>query len=198
MATGRPREFDLDERLDRALEVFRRHGYEGTALSDLTEAMGINKPSLYAAYGNKAALFSKALDRYSAGPASYVQEAMNAPTARAAAETLMRGSVDLNTCEPRGCLFVQGALATGPQGDPARAEVAARRDAGQEALHERFERALAEGDLPAGTDTEALARHIWAVTYGLSIQATGGATADELHRTVDLVLSAFPRPDATP
>lgn len=194
--TGRPREFDVDERLDRALEVFWRQGYEGTALSDLTKAMGINKPSLYAAYGNKDALFIKVLDRYSTGPANYVTKAMAEPTARATAEAIMRGAVELTTSAPGGCLFVQGALATGEQGAVARKELDARRQEGHAALRARFERAQAEGDLPPDADPNALARLIWATTYGLSVQATSGATAKELHQAVDLLLTTWPPPTA--
>src|SRR2546423_6942052 len=112
---GRPRGFDPDKALDRALQVFWRKGYEGASLSDLTGAMGINRPSLYAAFGNKEALFRRALDRYAAGPAAYAREALNEPTARAVAERLLGGAVDLlsDPRNPRGCLVVQGALACG-------------------------------------------------------------------------------------
>ena len=82
MAGGRPRAFDVDEALDRALEVFWRQGYEGTALSDLTAAMGINRPSLYATFGNKEALFRKVLDRYADGPAAYAARARRGRGAR--------------------------------------------------------------------------------------------------------------------
>src|SRR5262245_47124518 len=92
---GRPRAFDIDTALDRALQVFWRKGYEGTSLSDLTKAMGINRPSLYAAFGNKEALFRKVLDRYVEGPACHVREALEEPTAHGVVERLLRGTIDL-------------------------------------------------------------------------------------------------------
>src|SRR6059058_4783820 len=112
---GRPRAFDVDEALDQALKVFWRKGYEGASLPDLTKAMGINRPSLYAAFGNKEALFRKAIDRYLEGPACYVREALREPTARVVVERLLRASIDLVTDSrnPRGCFMVQGALACG-------------------------------------------------------------------------------------
>src|ERR1700724_4481395 len=105
---GRPRSFDIDGALDGALHVFWRKGYEGTSLSDLTNAVGVNRPSLYAAFGDKKALFRKALDRYLTGPALYTQEALKEPTARAVVERLLLGAADLNAapCNPGGCLMV--------------------------------------------------------------------------------------------
>jgi AcrR family transcriptional regulator len=76
MPMGRPRAFDIEKALDQALQVFWHKGYEGASLSDLTAAMGINRPSLYAAFGNKEELFRKALERYIEGPASYVEHAL--------------------------------------------------------------------------------------------------------------------------
>src|SRR6202030_4546824 len=107
---GRPRSFDIDRALDRALLVFWRKGYEGASLSDLTKAVGVNRPSLYAAFGGKEALFRKALDRYLNGPAAYTQEALKEPTARAVVEPLLRGAASFNTAprDPGGCLTVQG------------------------------------------------------------------------------------------
>src|ERR1700737_346239 len=136
--TGRPREFDVDQALDRALRVFWRKGYEGTTLPDLTKAMGINRPSLYAAFGSKEGLFRKALDRYAEGPACYVREALNEPTARAAAERLLGGAIDLFTDRrnPRGCLMVQGALACGKAAECVRKELVSRRLADEAAIRE--------------------------------------------------------------
>src|ERR1700687_480877 len=110
--TGRPRSFDLGKALDAGMLVFWRKGYEGASLSDLTRAMGINRPSLYAAFGDKEALFRKALDRYDEGPAAYVREALKQPTVRAVTEQLLRGAAKLSTDphHPPGCLMVQGAL----------------------------------------------------------------------------------------
>src|SRR3954465_5697301 len=115
MPRGRPRDFDVDEALDRALEVFWRRGYEGGSRPDLTQAMGINRRSLYAAFGNKEALFRKALDRYVEGPASYMRAALEEPTARAPVERLLRETADrlADPRHPGGCLIVQGALACG-------------------------------------------------------------------------------------
>src|SRR3989454_12434189 len=119
---GRPRSFDIDKALDRALQVFWHKGYEGTTLSDLTQAMGINRPSLYAAFGNKETLFRKALDRYADGPAAYVRQALEEPSARAVVEALLRGAVDMLSCprNPHGCLMVQGALSCGRTANPIR------------------------------------------------------------------------------
>src|SRR3982751_4547831 len=111
-ARGRPRSFDADRALDQALKVFWSKGYEGTSLPDLTTAMGINRPSLYAAFGNKESLFRKAVERYAEGPAGYVGEALELPTARAVVESLLEGAVRLlsDRKHPSGCLMVQGAL----------------------------------------------------------------------------------------
>src|SRR5947207_6579797 len=158
---GRPRSFDPDAALECAMHIFWAKGYEGASLSDLTKAMRINRPSLYAAFGNKETLFRKALDRYSQGPTAFYDDALRAPTARAVFERLLRGTIQLLTDPqtPRGCLIVQSALACGDAADSVRKEVAARREAGEAALRRRFRRAKREGDLPAKADPADLARY---------------------------------------
>jgi AcrR family transcriptional regulator len=192
---GRPRAFDPDTALEAALRVFWQKGYEGTALSDLTAAMGINRPSIYATFGNKEALFRKALDRYSERMTNYTAGALKEPTARAVAERLLVGTADLLSCpgNPKGCLMVQGALACGEEADPVRKELISRRATGEAALRERFERAKAEGDLPAGADPGDLARYLMAVTHGMSVQAAGGANRAALEGVINLSLRAWPQ-----
>ncbi len=198
MAKGRPRGFDIDRALDRALEVFWRKGYEGASLAELTGAMGINRPSLYAAFGSKEGLFRRALDRYAEGPAAYVREALNEPTARAVAERLLYGGADRlgDPQNPPGCLLVQGALACGEAADVVRRELAARRACGEEALRQRLARARAEGDLAAWADPADLARYLMTVMRGMAVTAATAASRDELRRVAQTALRAWPGPTA--
>jgi AcrR family transcriptional regulator len=191
---GRPRAFDTDEALDQAMHLFWRKGFLGTSLSDLTEAMGINRPSLYAAFGNKEALFRRAVERYFQGPAAYLPDALREPTARAVVEHLLHGVLDLVTDSklPRTCLWVHGALSCGGRSDPLQEEFVKQRAQGQADLRARFKRAIAEGDLPRGSDADALSRFIQTVNFGLSVQAATGASRKELLRVVATALQAWP------
>lgn len=194
MAVGRPREFDLDQALENALHVFWEKGYEGASMADLTEAMGITKPSLYAAFGNKEELFRKALDSYVDGPAGYAKLALQQPTARAVIERLLYGEVDAVTdpdC-PAGCLSINGALTGGDAAESIKHELMARRAQGEDDLRQRFERAKAEGDLPESADAAVLARYISTIAQGIAVQAVGGAKRGELKKIVEMVLMTWP------
>jgi len=190
---GRPRAFDPGEALEQAMHLFWRNGYLGTSLSDLTDAMGINRPSLYAAFGNKESLFRQALQRYLDGPATYLQIALEEPTARGVVERILYGAVNLVTDPrtPRTCLWVHAALSCGNSSHPFYDEFAAQRAEGHAALRTRFKRALSEGDLAAGTDPDALARFVQTLSFGLSVQAATGASRRELVRVIATALEAL-------
>lgn len=176
------------------MRVFWKHGYEGTSLPDLTRAMGINRPSLYAAFGNKEALFRKALDRYAEGPAHYIRAALDEPTARGAFERLLRGAVDLLTDprNPPGCLMVHGALSCAQAADPVRRELASRRAAGEAAIRQRFEKARASGDLPKDLTPADIARYVTTIIHGMAVRAAGGASRRELTSVAQTAMRAWP------
>src|SRR5256714_15450414 len=157
---GRPRAFDPDVALERAMHVFWAKGYEGAALSDLTRVMRINRPSLYAAFGNKEELFRKVLDLYMNGPLAYFGKALAAPKARDVIEQIFFGAAKMagDPRIPAGCLMVQGALAVGDGAASVREEAAGRRAAGEVALRRRLQHAKREGDLPKNSDPGELAR----------------------------------------
>ena len=196
MAMGRPREFDVDKALDLALQVFWRKGYEGASMADLTETMGITKPSLYSAFGNKEELFRKALDRYVDGPGGYFQVALAKPTVRAVVEHLLYESADAVTDpnHPPGCLAVQGALSCGDAAESIKQELMSRRAKGEQDLRQRFERAIAEGDLPQGSDAADLAAYLSAILQGMAVQAAGGTTRGQLRKIAEMALRTWPPP----
>ena len=191
---GRPRGFDLDEALDGAMRVFWAEGYEGASLDDLTGAMGINRTSMYRAFGNKEELFGKALERYTAGPASYFAAALQQRTAREVATAFLGGAVEATTLPdcPAGCLGVQGSLAAGESGRRARDVLTAWRESGTAHLRVRFQRAVDDGDLPAGADAGLLARHLMTVANGIAVQAAGGTPREELQLVADMTLRTWP------
>ncbi|MFJ9836482.1 TetR/AcrR family transcriptional regulator [Streptomyces sp. NPDC101169] len=195
---GRPRGFDADAALDRAVEVFWRQGYEGASLTDLTEAMGINRTSMYAAFGNKEELFHQAVARYAEADMAYAREALAKPTAYEVVESFLRANADALTRadRPSGCLSVQGGLAEGGDSGRIARFLADSRLAGERALARRLARAVEEDDLPAGTDPHALARYVMVVSEGNAVHATAGAARAALHATVDIALQAIPRTHA--
>lgn len=195
MARGRPRAFDAEVALEQAMRVFWRLGYEGASLAELTKAMGISSPSLYAAFGSKEGLFKAVLDHYGARRMACLAQVLAAPTAREAAQRLVFGLADLATDpnEPPGCLLLQGGLTSGVASRAIPRELARRRAELEEALTARFARAREQGDLPADADPEGLARYLGVVCNGIAIDAAAGAGREELRQTAALALKAWPK-----
>lgn len=190
---GRPREFCEETALAAALRVFWTLGYEGASLSELTAAMGVTRPSLYAAFGNKEELFKKALDLYERDKLAYVGEALRAPTARGVAEQLIQGAIDLQTgADPKGCLGVISTTACGTEAESIRQEVIKRRESVDAALLERLQRAKADGDFPEQFSAEGLRQHLSAVVQGLCLQAGAGASLEDLQRLKETTLALWP------
>ncbi|AMJ59990.1 TetR/AcrR family transcriptional regulator [Bosea sp. PAMC 26642] len=196
---GRHREFDEEKVLDAAVCVFWRKGYEGTTYADLVEAAGIERPAFYSAFGNKEALFRKALVRYDEQFLEYTREALKATTALGVAAGILREAVEHNTRFPErgGCLGINGAIAASDGAEPIRQALVDFRAAGRERLRERLERAKAEGDLPASASAEALAAFVMTITQGIAVQAKAGLSRDLLHQVVEQALTSWPLPDVS-
>jgi AcrR family transcriptional regulator len=194
MGRGRPREFDPEKALEAAMMLFWQHGYEGTSVAALTQAMGINGPSLYAAFGNKEELFRKVIARYIEKPASYLPAALLEPTARQVAEKLLQGAIDMvmRRGHPDGCLLVHGALVVGPGAEWARKDLSRSRRRAEDAIRCRFAQAMAEGDLPPTVDDGKLARFIISVIWGMSVQAAGGASRAHLKDVAEQAMRSWP------
>lgn len=194
MAAGRPRTFCTEKALDSAMQVFWRKGYEGASMVDLTTAMGINSPSLYAAYGSKEGLFRAVLERYEARRDMFMAEVFAAPSAKDVASLFLHGvadfAADTGGQNPPGCLLLQSGMTCGDSDIPD--ELARHRAIKEKALCERFARARAEGDLPESTEPSALARYVMAVANGMCVQAASGATLEDLHAVADVALSSWP------
>ncbi len=193
MNMGRPREFDTEKALDEAMEVFWRHGYEGATIAELTGAMGINPPSLYAAFGSKEGLLKAALDHYSRQRDACMAEVLGAPTAREVVERLLFTLADLQTDpnNPPGCLLVAGGIACGVGSENVPFELAAHRAQIEDQLRERFMRAREEGDLADAADPAALARYLSALLAGFGVLASAGATRAQLREVAMVALKAF-------
>ncbi len=191
---GRPRGFDRAEALRRAMEAFWEHGYDGTSIGDLTTAMGIRPPSLYAAFGCKEALFREAVALYEGSEGEPPLRALqDAPTAREGIEAMLRANVRSYTLpgRPTGCMIVLAATTCTPSTAGIRDFLAEERRGGVAAVRERLARGQADGDVPPGADTGALAAYVMSVQYGLSLQARDGATRAELDAVVDCVVTAW-------
>lgn len=191
---GRPRVFDMDEALDKALKIFWKRGYEGTSLAELIEELSINKPSLYAAFGNKEELFLKALSRYASGPVAFIKEVVKEPTSYKVAESFLYKAAEFLTdpTHPQGCMIVQGALSTGDSAELIKNILIKYRSSYENLLTERFDQAKSDGDLPDWVNANDLAKYLATIHQGMSVQATSGATKQQLINISNIALRSWP------
>ncbi len=190
----RSRKLEPDTALEAILGVFWRKGYEGTSYADLVAATGVERPALYAEFGNKEALFLRALERYDAEYGNYVAQALKLSSSIEVARSFLHGAVDLNTRFPDrlGCLGVNGALAASDGAGAARQALIDWRASGEALLRERFERAQDEGDLRADADPGVLAAYLLAVAHGIAVQANAGFPRETLMAIADQALGNWP------
>jgi AcrR family transcriptional regulator len=176
------------------MTVFWKHGYEGASMSELTAAMGINSPSLYACFGSKEGLFRAVLERYDERRKSFMESVLAAPSAARVAETYLHGiaefAVDTSGKNPPGCLLLQSGLSCGDSEIPD--EMARHRAEKEAALCGRFEKARRDGDLSGGASPAALARYLMTVSNGICVQAASGASAEELQEVASIALMGWP------
>jgi AcrR family transcriptional regulator len=189
---GRPREFDTGEALAAALRLFWVKGYGGASLTDLTEAMGITRPSLYAAFGNKEALFNQALDLYETEKLAYVRGALEAQTARSVAQRMLEGAIETITGECRGCPKMIASISCSSPDSPIAQDVRDRWQTSSNAMVARMQQAIDEGDFTISITADAITSYLMAVLHGISVQASIGASRDELKQVANATLSTWP------
>jgi AcrR family transcriptional regulator len=192
---GRPREFDRDEALQRAMELFWGHGYEATTLADLQRAMGrITAPSFYAAFGSKEALFREVVDLYTQTHGAPVLEALiQGSTARASIERMLRAAVN-QVCghgTPRGCLMVLGGINCTPANKGVEDLLRKERSRREKVIRQRLRRGVADGDTPSNADLTAISSFYTTVVDGVTLQARDGASNKKLQTVVDEAMAAW-------
>jgi AcrR family transcriptional regulator len=195
MRSGRPRTFDRDQALERAIMVFWEHGYDATSIAQLTEALGIGAPSLYAAFGNKRELFAEVLDRYLRTYGAFTERALTEePNARGAIERLLREAASAYTGpdHPRGCLLISATTNCSPQSADIAARLVDIRSRGARALEAKIAADTRTGELPAGTNPHALATFYAVVIHGMSALARDGASRTDLEQVAASALRAWP------
>lgn len=191
---GRPPAFNHEEALEKAMQTFWTFGYEGTSMAALIEAMGMNKPSIYAAFGNKEALFNQALDKYVSGPSAFVKKALSEPSSYRVVKTFLTKAVELlaQNPHPRGCMIVQGALSCGLEAEMMQKKLIAYRAHMEESFKKRFDSARDDSDLPEYANTSALAKYVTTIHQGISVQASSGASKDALMEVIEIAMLNWP------
>ncbi len=186
--------FDREVALHQAMLLFWRHGYESTSISDLTAALGVTPPSIYAAFGNKRQLFLEAVERYLTGPVSSASIIADAESARDAVAGLLEAAVVgfTGVDSPPGCLLASAAISCSPAAADVQRELTVFRRTIEHQLAEKIECAIADGELLEGVDTDALAAHTMAVIQGMSTLARDGAPREKLRRVAATAMRAWP------
>ena len=195
MGAGRQREFDKRVALDAAMKVFWANGYSGTSLSDLTDVMGINKPSLYAAFGNKEALFIGALNHYFYKHGTIHSQELHAPkkSLRSRLRAYLQ-SIARMVCDPTlpgGCFVATTTDESGGDCLPGGALEAITQinEQTQISLVDFFRQEISAGNLPKGTCAEDLANYMLAMQYGLGVMARNGAKRETLDRVIECAVT---------
>ena len=188
--TGRPINFDKDAALEAAMLLFWERGYEGASMADLTQAMGLNPSSIYAAFGDKHALFQLAVQRYMEKRAIYAGKALEEPTLEKFIRALFSNTVAFLTTpgHPPTCMTLAGAVGCSLSAAPARDLMTEIRKRNQVALRQRLLKARKSGELSKDIGLDDYARYLSAIIAGLSIQAANGSTKAELNRTAQMAL----------
>lgn len=187
---GRPIGFDKDAALEAAMLLFWARGYEGTSMADLTAGMGLSASSIYAAFGDKQALFSLAVQRYLETRAQYGTDALREPTLETFIRALFRNTVEFLTAggHPRTCMTLAGAMGCSVEAAPARDLMTEVRRQNEVAIHARLQAARKAGELAKEINVGDYTRYVSMLVAGLSIQAANGSTAAELKRTAQMAL----------
>ena len=192
---GRPRGFDRDDVLDRAMRLFWERGYEATSISELTEAMGITPPTLYTFFGDKKRLFLEVVDRYQSGRGCFALKALTEePTAEQAMRRLLLEAIASFTRpkDPKGCLVVLGATNCSIESKDIFKALADRRRAAENVVRERIAAGQAAGELAETADIDALSGLITATLYGLAVKARDGVSRASLRKIVDQAMRSWP------
>lgn len=192
---GRPRGFDRRAALEQAMRMFWQRGFESTATSELASAMGINPPSLYAAFGDKRALFMESLQAYMVGPGAYALQALQRPTAQEAVTALLRGAVQAFTRRglPTGCMVVLAGIGCASTSVDVMTHLAGQRENYAEMVRARLARGAAEGDLSTSVDVALLAAEVMVIYQGLALAARDGRSRRQLLNVAEQWLNRFAR-----